>query len=413
MFLLRYIIGFFNSMAVAFASEWRIVLKDTGVLIFFLGLPIAYPIVYTLVYNPEVLEEMPVAVIDHSRTAESRDLVRKIGATPAVKIYDYCPELQDARRLVDENKVYGILEIPADYAKEIGRGGTGHVTFYCDMALMYRFRTFAFDLTNVQIAEIGRITSDRINMIGGESMSTGMPVKSESYMLGDPEQGFASFIMPGIVVLILQQSLVLGAVLIMGTARERRRRNGGFDPLMPVDAHPYAIVWGKALCYTIFYIVPTLFALHYIPVMFDLPHVGSPYQYLLFVLPFLLASAFFGISLGAFARDRESSFMLIVVTSVLFLFLSGLTWPRYAMPELWQVVGDFIPATWGVEGFIQINSNNATLADVSYNFYWLWGLVAAYSVLAATAQFWLRTTKRPKPVRKTKKVKKKMGTAVN
>lgn len=379
-------------MAIAFASEWRIVLKDVGVLIFFLALPIAYPIVYTLVYNPEVLEEMPIAVVDHSRTAESRDLVRKIASTPAIHIYDYYPNLQDARRLVDENKVYGILEISPDYAKEIGRGGTGHVTFYCDMALMLRFRTFAFDLTNVQIAEIGSITKERIDMIGADSMSSGMPVDSESYMLGDPEQGFASFVMPGIVVLIIQQSLVLGAVLIMGTARQRRRRNGGRDPLMPVDGPTYAVVWGKALCYTVFYIVPTIFALHFIPMIFDLPHIGSPEAWLLLALPFVLASSFFGISFGAMARDRESAFMLVVVTSVLFLFLSGLTWPRFAMGDTWQIVGDFIPATHAVDAFIQINSNNATLADVTPNYYWLWGLTAAYSILAALAQYWLKHT---------------------
>lgn len=379
-------------MAMAFAAEWRIVLKDAGVLVFFLALPFAYPIVYTLVYNPEVLEKLPVVVVDNSRTAESRDLVRKIGATPAVSIYDYCANLQDARRLVDQNKVFAILDISSDYAKAIGRGETGHVTFYCDMSLMYRFRTFAFDLTNVQIAEIGEITAQRVDMTGLESEAIGMPVDSESFMLGDTQQGFASFVMPGIVVLILQQSLVLGAVMIMGTSRQRRRNNNGRDPLMLVESPAYAIVWGKALCYTIFYIVPTIFVLHFIPVIFRLPHIGSPVDYLLLALPFLLASSFFGISFGAFARDRESAFLLVVVTSVIFLFLSGLTWPRYAMPAAWQIVGDFIPATWAVEGFIQINSNNATLSDVATNYHWLWGLVAAYSVTAAFAQYWLKHT---------------------
>lgn len=390
MFIFRFIGRFVSALAIAFASEWRIVLKDPGVLIFFLALPLAYPIAYTLVYNPEVLEKMPVAVVDNSRSPESRDLVRKIGATQAVRIYDYFANLQDAKKLVDANEVFGILEIDRDYANAIGNGQTGHVTFYCDMALMLRFRTFAFDLTEVQIAEIGELTSNRLDMVGAESLATGMPVRSESFMLGDPSQGFASFVMPGILVLILQQSMVLGAVMIMGTARQRRRRNGGYDPLMPVNGPAYAVVWGKALCYVIFYIVPALFALHFIPEIFNLPHVGSAVDYLLFIFPFLLASAFFGISFGGFARDRESAFMLVVVTSVFFLFLSGLTWPRFAMPEAWQIVGDFIPSTWAVQGFIQINSTKATLADVMPNYYWLWLLVGAYSVTAAWAQYWLR-----------------------
>lgn len=373
-------------MAGAFAAEWNIVLHDVGVLVFFVLLPIAYPIVYTLVYNPEVLRKMPVAVVDDCRTVESRKLVRDISATPAVEIYDYYPTLSEARQKVKENEVFGILRIPSDYAKQIGRGETGHVTFYCDMALMLRFRTFAFDLTEVQIADIAEITTQRLDEVGAETLATGMPVSSESFMLGDPTQGFASFIMPGIVVLIIQQSMVLGAVLILGTARGRRRRNNGIDPLMPYTRPAYAVVWGKALCYTIFYIAPTIFALHFIPEIFNLPHIGSAGQYMLLALPFLLASAFFGITFGAAARDRESAFMLVVVTSVFFLFLSGLTWPRYAMPDGWKIVGDFIPATQAVQAFIQINSNGATLADVSRHVYWLWGLTGAYSILAAFSQ---------------------------
>lgn len=402
MIILRYISTFFRTLAEAFADEWRVVLKDVGVLVFFILLPIAYPIVYTLVYNPEVLRKMPVAVVDNSRTAESRELIRKIGSTPGIEIYDYYPNLNDARAMVDANRVFGILEIDREYAKEIGRGSTGHATFYSDMALMLRFRTFAFDLTEVQIAQIGDVTENRLEMVGAESMATGMPVGSESFMLGDPTQGFASFIMPGIVVLILQQSMVLGAVLIMGTSRERRRRrllNDTLPDAVSVAYHElrympsYPVVWGKALCYTIFYIAPTLFALHFIPVIFHLPHIGSPIQYLLLAFPFLLASAFFGISFGAAARDRESAFMLVVVTSVFFLFLSGLTWPRYAMPEGWFVVSNFIPATHAVDAFIQINSNGAMLADVASNYYWLWGLAAAYSVTAAFAQRGLRIRK--------------------
>ena len=37
--------------------ETRLVFTDIGVLLFFFGLPIAYPVVYTLIYNPEVVKE--------------------------------------------------------------------------------------------------------------------------------------------------------------------------------------------------------------------------------------------------------------------------------------------------------------------------------------------------------------------
>ena len=74
--------------------------------------------------------------------------------------------------------------------------------------------------------------------------------------------------------------------------------------------------------------------------------------------------------------------LVVVFTSVVFLFLSGLTWPRYAMNGFWRLVGDLIPATWGVEGFIVMNSNGAQLAQESHPYSMLWILAAIYFVMA-------------------------------
>ncbi len=73
-------------------------------------------------------------------------------------------------------------------------------------------------------------------------------------------------------------------------------------------------------------------------------------------------------------------------TSVVMLFLSGLTWPRYAMPAVWKFIGDLVPATLGVEGFIRINSNAATLAENAGNFIGLWILTALYFIIAWLVQ---------------------------
>ncbi len=51
-------------MGRVFRNEFRLMLHDAGVLLFFVALPLLYPIVYTLIYNPEVLRKLPVAVVD-------------------------------------------------------------------------------------------------------------------------------------------------------------------------------------------------------------------------------------------------------------------------------------------------------------------------------------------------------------
>lgn len=367
--------------AKVFRREFGMVFKDAGVMLFFFALPIIYPIVYAAIYNPEVTRDMPVAVVDNCRTAESREFARHADATQAIKICGYASDLAQARRWWEEKKCYGILEIPKDYSQRIGRGEQGVVQFYSDVSLLLRYRTFLESLTELQMATDTDLRERTLNSLGVASSGEAPGIQTAAYFLGDPQQGFASFIIPGIVVLILQQSLILGVTMLAGTANERRRRNGGTDPLA-ITASPSATVIGKTLCYVTIYLPLTIYILHYIPVMFSFPHIGNILDYFLFILPLLIASALLGQTLQFMVSERESAFIVVVFTSVAFLFLSGLTWPRYAMQPLWQWLGDIVPATWGVEGFIRINNNGAPLALESTPYHWLWWLSAAYFITA-------------------------------
>lgn len=366
----------FKETARVWSRELRLIFTDAGMLLFFFALPLAYPLVYTLIYNPEVVTDIPVTVVDNNRTSASRELTRSIDATSAIKIVGYATSLSEARRWQAEKRCYGILVIPEDYDREIGRGEQTHVDFYSDMSLLLRFRTFLSALTDVQLATGAKIRTQKMEAAGLPASEA--PISSEAFFLGDSEQGFASFIIPGIVVLIIQQSMILGIAMLVGTSRERRRRNGGIDPL-EIQATPSATMAGKLLAYLVPYLPMAIYALHYVPLIFSLPHSGSMTQYLPFFLPMLIASAGFGLVISQiFIKEREMSLMVVVFTSVGFLFLSGLTWPRYAMHPLWQWIGNCIPAVWGVEGFIRINSNGATLAQNSHPYLMLWLLSAIY-----------------------------------
>lgn len=378
--------------AAAFAAEFRVITHDAGVLIFFLALPLVYPVAYTLIYNPEVVEDLPVAVVDECRTAQSRMLVRDAAASPTIDIYASVPDMGEAKRLMASGEVFGILRIPAGYDRAIGRGEQAHAEFYSDMSLLLRYRAFTAALTDLQLKMVNEISGERIASAGLESYTTGssaLPIESEANFLGDVTQGFASFVIPGIVILILQQSMLLGIGMIGGTARERRLRFGGVDPQRPYTGTTAAVV-GRAVCYTLIYAPLAIYVMRCIPWIFRFPQVGSPLDYLPFIVPMLLASAFMGQALVLILRQRESVFLVIVFTSVVFLFLSGLTWPRYAMAPVWRWIGDLIPAVWGVEGFISINSNGATLAEVGPDFLAMWILTAVYMLAAFAAEKYLR-----------------------
>lgn len=391
--LFKGISDWFTTLFKVWRREFRLVFTDAGVMLFFFFLTLVYPVIYTVIYNPETLKDIPVVVVDQSRTPESRRLARMVDATEGIEVYDYAPSLTDAREIQNNHDAFGILLIPDDYARKLGRGEQAVVTFYSDMGLLLRYRTFVSNLTSVQLAVGAEIQQADIADLGlvGQNFG-GAPAESEAIMLGDPTQGFASFIIPGILVLIIQQSLVLGVSMLAAGSSERRRRNGGMDPLA-IPADPLTSVLGKTLCYVTLYAPVCIYVLDLVPAMFSLPHIGDLGDYLMFILPMLFAVSFMAITISVFVTERESSLLVVVFTSVVFLFLSGLTWPRYAMNGFWRLLGDCIPATWGVEGFIVMNSNGASLAEEGHPYAMLWLLAGIYFITAVIMTKYLYPTR--------------------
>ena len=85
-------------------------------------------------------------------------------------------------------------------------------------------------------------------------------------------------------------------------------------------------------------------------------------------------------------RERESVFLFLAFTSVIFVFLTGVSWPRFQMSPLWQTVGNFLPSTWMSNAYALIQSDGASLADVAHHVRMLWLLAGVYFVLACVTE---------------------------
>lgn len=372
-----------------YRREFSYVIHDGGIILFFFFLPLVYPVLYSLIYNPEVVRDVRMVVVDHDRTPLSREMVRKMDACQEVWITGYATDLADARRAMNDHKCFGILEIPEGFSRKIGRGEQSPVAMYCDMSLLLRYRGFLMAATNVAQDMGSELLSQKIDrtMPIAETIVTGDPLPIENISMGNIENGFDSFVMPGVIVLILHQCIILASGMAGGARRENPRLTGYDSSGRPKSVA--ASMAGEMLCYLTILIVPILFLLHYVPLIFAFPQAGNLLEMLAFILPMVLACFGLSFCFQAIVWERESVFVLWVATSVIFLFLSGLTWPRYAMAPVWRWLGDIIPGTWGVEGFIKMNTNGASLAQVRTPYIWLWILAAVWLVLGYCVRRWV------------------------
>ena len=362
----------FSSLFHICAKELKNVFKDQGVLIFFILVPLAYPLVYAFIYTEEVVRDVPAAVVDNSRSSMSREFIRMVDATPDVRIQSYCADMEEAQNLIKEGRVYGIIYIPEEFARNISQGEQVSVSIFSDMSGLLYYKSLLMATTNVSLDMNKDIKIRRMGNTTARQDEIGTaPIEYEEVSLFNPQDGFASFLIPAVLILIIQQTLLLGIGLSAGTARETNR----YQDLVPLSRKyngTLRIVLGKSLAYFLIYAMISAYVLCAIPKMFSLVQIANPVTLLVFTLPYILACIFFAMTCSIFIHHRESCMMIYVFTSVPLLFISGISWPGAAIPDFWKVVSWIFPSTFGINGFVRINSMGATLADVLPEFRALW-----------------------------------------
>lgn len=361
-------------------EELKHVFRDSGVMIFFFLVPLAYPVLYALIYNNEVAREVKLVVVDQSDSYLSREFIRRVNATADVKVVGVYGNMEEAKHRVDSKQAFGILYFPSDFSRDMHAGRQATVSLYSDMSALLFYKAFLLSATEVSL-DLGREWTARNHPASTEQMQriTVDPIPYESVALYNTQNGFASFLVPAILVLVIQQTLVLGIGMLGGTARERNRSRS----LVPIDGRyggTFRIVYGKALSYLVLYAVVCLWVLVIVPRLFTLPQVGNPGTVLLFILPYLLACIFFAMTLSGLMTSRESPMLVFVFTSVILLFISGISWPKEAIPPFWKAAGYIFPSTFGIQGFVRINSAGAALSQVAHEYQVLWIQTGVYFI---------------------------------
>lgn len=327
-----------NDLFYIWKREFRTTFRDQGVLIFFVLVPLVYPLIYSFIYTNEVVREVPAVVVDDSRSSLSREYLRKVDATPDIQIVAYCADMEEAKQMLKDRLAYGIIYIPKDFSSDIAQGKQTQVSIYCDMSGLLYYKSMLLANTavsldmneDIKIARSGN-TTDRQDEI------TAYPIEYEDVAMFNPTNGFAAFLIPAVLILIIQQTLLLGIGLSAGTARENNR----FKDLVPINRHyngTLRIVLGKGLSYFMVYALVSVYVLCAVPRMFSLNQIGQPGTLALFILPYLMACITFTVMLDAackfnlikmFHTDIIKYLSMIGITHVGFSEFFGILFVAY------------------------------------------------------------------------------------
>ena len=368
--------------------ELNRIFHDGGVLLLFFVGTLLYPLIFAYIYKNECVRELPIAVVDDSRSSDSRRFVRKLDATPEVVVTFDCCNIEEARTLMQQRLVNGIVYFPKDYGTKVANMETARACLFCDMSSFLYYRSVLSSTSAVLLNEMQFIEAERFGRAGmtGESANQMVqPIRIDDVKLYVPNGGFTSFLVPALLVLVLQQTLFLGMCVLYGTSRQQKMIRKSIPVHLRRQGLLFRVTFGRALAYFLLYFPMAIIVLILLTRIFNLPHIGNPIHIILFIIPYLFAAIFFCMTVCSFVRHRDSGIVVFIFFSVILIFISGAIWPQCSMPKFWLFFSYLFPSTFGINGFIRINSMGATLDQVKFEYIMLWLQAIAYFFAASGA----------------------------
>ena len=345
--------------------EFKRIIHDEGVLVFFLAVPLLYPLLYSYLYNNEIVTEVPAVVVNDSHSSLSREFIRKVDATADIRIVAQCADMEEAKEMLHRNEAYAIVYIPSSFDNKLSEGQQATINVYSDMSGFLYYKAIYSACVEVSLDMNSDIKAEHLNGATDKQIKTfSYPIEYRYVPMFNTQSGFASFLIPAVLILIIQQTMVLGVGMLVGDERERIKK--GKSIYSSNDNKPIQIVLGRAGAYWGIYAIISAYLVCIIPLIFNLVHIWQWKTLLPFMSIYITACVFFSMTLSILSRDRESLILVFVFMSIPLLFMSGLSWPVQSMPLIWKTLSHLFPSTFGITGYIRISEMGAVTTDVHY-----------------------------------------------
>lgn len=351
-----------------FRTAFKTIFSDRAAVASMVVAALIYSFYYPAAYKHQVASRLPTVTVDLDRSPMSGALLRQVGAVRAIDLVASEGSIEAAREQVAKGEADGILVIDANFERDILRGDQGRVTFLAEGAMLSRANTVLQGLAD---AVAGFSRDAALVQAQFKGAPNAAPLHLVQRPLFNTREGYASAVVTAVAILIVQQTLLLGMVLLIGTRQEMYGRLSLSVPTL----------WGML---SAFWLIGMLNLLYYTGFVYwfqDFPRGGNPAVLLLCGVLYVAAVASFGAFVGSFFRVRERAMQVILMLSMPMYFLSGLSWPVTSMPQWLAWIAKLVPTTAGINAMVKINAMGASLAEVATEVATLAALFVVYGGL--------------------------------
>jgi ABC-2 type transport system permease protein len=345
-----------------------------------LAMMVVMPVVLLLLFGYAIntdVRHIPTLVDDQDKTADSRDLARRMEATGFYDLVGDVRGYDEIERALRSGRARVAIIVPPRYAADLASGATAHVQLVVDGSDPQIVGSAQSTAASLIESRSAKVSAGRVARVGGHPALAAIDLAPD--ILYNPDQRTAVYVVPGLIGVILTMTMVM--LTAMALARERER--GTLEQLIVSPVRPLELVIGKILPYVTIGYVQMALILGFARVVFDVPIRGSmPLLYAL-ALFFIAANLSVGLFFSTLAQTQQQAMQMSFFFLLPNILLSGFMFPFEAMPRPAQWLSQALPLTHFLRIVRGIVLKGSRFEDVASELVWLVGILFLLIVVSS------------------------------
>ena len=343
-----FIHGFIETLATVF--------KDKGVLLMLIIAPIIYGFFYPWPYASQVIHNVPVGIVDQDHSKLSQTIIRYSSSSPNLDVTVY-PTQEQAITAVYKADISGYLLIPPNLEQDVYASRPAHVSVLGNNGYFLLNKQVQLGFTQA-ISTVSAGVEVKRNVAQGSYLGTAASRTQAIPLRIDPlfnrTEGYGAYVVPSVAILILQQTLLMGTSLLIGTWYEKRKQNAT------------ARGWlGRILALSLISFLVGCFYYGWVFSIQGYARGNNMTGTLIFMGIYAITVSTMGCLLGLIFKERERGMQILIFSSLPIFFVSGYPWPVAQLPMPLQYIRWLFPSTSGMNASVQLNQMGASLSQVS------------------------------------------------
>jgi ABC-2 type transport system permease protein len=317
-------------------KEFIQIFRDVRTLVMILIIPIMQ--LFLLGYSAtNDIRNIPLAVLDQSRSPESRSLLDSYRAADYFRIAYSVQSEAEIEMLIESGSARAAIIIPPDYAQRLN-DGDAQVAFILDGSDPTSASTALSAAQLISQSHSTELLSQSIARTG-QNLKVRPPVEVRTTVWYNPDLISAYFMIPGVIGMILYAI----AAILTATSVVRERERGTIEQLIVTPIRSWELIVGKLMPYVILGFFNTIEVLAVGHWWFGMPIRGDIGLILVLSVVFLITGLGIGLFASTIANTQQEAMLTVWMTLLPSIFLSGFFFPLEAMPVFLQWLSYLMP----------------------------------------------------------------------